>query len=111
MEVLQADLEVAHATVERLEVASGNAVSSRQAELAMQQEAHTTLQQQYKEAQQQITSLQSQQVALEESCNQHKQQVVRQPSLHNRPAPCHCCTLLPFLVNRVYTHLLALNAA
>jgi Zn-dependent M32 family carboxypeptidase len=72
MEVVRADLEVAHAAVARLEQAGAHASSTTQAELTKQLEANAALQEQYKEAEQQVTTLESQQVALEEACKQHK---------------------------------------
>ncbi|NJR41412.1 MAG: hypothetical protein HC767_00890 [Akkermansiaceae bacterium] len=75
MEVVQADLEVAHASVERLEQKCADAASPVQSELDKQLEANTVLREQYDEAQQKIATLESQQDALEAACKQHKEQV------------------------------------
>lgn len=81
MEVVQADLEVAHASVDRLEQMCADAAASTQEELKQQVEAYAILQEQHDRAQERIESLESQQTALEEACKEHKQQVCHpQPS-------------------------------
>ena len=75
MEVVQADLEVAHASVDRLEQRCADAAVSTQEELKQQVEAYAVLQEQHDRAQERIASLESQQTALEEACKGHKQKV------------------------------------
>lgn len=75
MEVVQADLEVAQASVDRLEQKCVDAAASSQDELQAQVEAYAVLQKEHDDAQEKIVSLESQQAALEEACKEHKQQV------------------------------------
>lgn len=75
MEVVQADLEVAHATITRLEEMCSEAAASTQAKLEEQMEANNALQEQLDTAQKQLETSESQQASLEEACKQQKEQV------------------------------------
>lgn len=106
MEVVEADLEVAHANVDRLEQMCSDAAATTQAELTKQLEANAALQEQYEEAQQQISSLELQQVALEESCKDHKQQVGHLQYI------CFSISLVPpILGTSVHSHTVVFDAA